>query len=76
MATNLTEVEKKAKELSQQDRARLALSMIESLESKDEGDVLEAWRLEVERRWADIERGSAETKPASTVFEEIRRTLR
>lgn len=76
MSSNLKEVEGKARELSQQDRARLALSLIQSLESQDDGDVSEAWRAEVESRWNDIERGDVTTTPATEAFSEVRRSLR
>jgi len=76
MPVTLAETELQTRELSAEDRARLASSLIESLETGAEENVEEAWRIEVEAGWASIEQGDAETIPASRVFAEIRRTLR
>jgi hypothetical protein len=56
--------------------ARLALALVQYLESTDEGDIEQAWRVEVEARWASIQRGAAETIASSEVVAEIRRALR
>ena len=76
MSITVSEIEKQARELPAEDRARLALVLIQSLEASDEGNIEESWRLEVESRWAAIECGEAQTVPASEVFAESRRTLR
>jgi putative addiction module component (TIGR02574 family) len=76
MPHTLAEIEQQARDLPAQERARLALALIQSLEPTDECDVEEAWRVEVEARWALIERGTAETIAAPEVFAEIRRALR
>ena len=76
MSTALTEIEQKATELAPEERARLALSLIESLEPSDEGDVEELWRIEAERRWAEIESGKARLVPGDEVFAKIRTRLR
>ena len=76
MATNLHEIESQARKLSEPERARLALALIESLDSHDDGDVAEAWRVEVERRWVEIESGTAMTVSASDVFAEARHSLK
>jgi len=47
MSSTLAELEKKAIELSPEDRARFALSLIQSLESAEEGDIEEAWRMNI-----------------------------
>jgi putative addiction module component (TIGR02574 family) len=76
MSTALTEIEQKATELAPEERARLALSLIESLENSDEGDIEELWRIEAERRWAEIETGKARLVPGDEVFAKIRTRLR
>jgi putative addiction module component (TIGR02574 family) len=76
MPHTLAEIEQQARDLPAQERARLALALIQSLEPSDEGNIEEAWRVEVETRWASIERGTAETIAAPEVFAEIRRALR
>jgi putative addiction module component (TIGR02574 family) len=76
MTDTLADLERRARHLSVTDRARLALAMIESLETADEGDVDEAWRVEAEARAAQIDRGEVETIPAGDVFAEVRRSLK
>ncbi len=68
MASTFPEVESQARMLSESERARLALTLIESLDPLDDGDVAEAWRVEIDRRWREIENGTAVTIPASEVF--------
>ena len=58
MPHTLAEIEQQARDLPAQARARLALALIQYLGSADEGDVEEAWRVEVEARWASIQRGT------------------
>ena len=76
MVDTFTDLERRARHLSAEDRAKLALAMIESLEAVDEGDVAEAWRTEAEARSAQIDRGEVETVPAADVFAEARRSLK
>ena len=76
MSTGLAELEQKASRLSAKERARFALSLIESLDSTDEGDIEEAWRLEAERRWSEIETGKARLVPGDEVFAKVRSRLR
>ena len=54
------------------DRAELALYLIQSLDETDE-DVQEAWRDELDRRFAEIESGVAAGEPADQVIAEMRR---
>jgi len=75
MPNTFVEIEQQARALPAEDRARLALVLIQSLEGSDEGSVEEAWRVEIESRWAAIERGEAQTTPASEVLAEVRRAL-
>ena len=76
MPTTLYEIESQARLLSEPERARLALTLIESLENQDDGDIAEDWRVEVERRWSEIESGAAVTVSASKVFAEVRHSLK
>jgi putative addiction module component (TIGR02574 family) len=41
--------------------------LIESLESEIDPDVEEAWRVEIERRLAELDAGTVETAPWETV---------
>jgi len=76
MSETFADLEQRARRLSAEDRARLALALIESLESADEGDVEEAWRAEAERRCAELDRGDVKPIPAAEVFADVRRSLK
>ena len=76
MASTFPEVESQARELSESERARLAPSLIESLDALDDGDVTEEWRVEVDTRWRDIVDGAAVTLPATEAFANARNTLK
>jgi putative addiction module component (TIGR02574 family) len=75
MAANFAQIEQQARALSDDERARLALSLIESLEPADAGDVETAWRAEIEARLAAYDRGEVKAIPGEEVFAEIRRLL-
>ena len=77
MTTQLAELEKKARELSREDRAELALILLESLDiTEDQAAVDESWRIEIERRVAAYERGEVKVIPGEDVFAEARRITR
>ena len=67
MSTHVTELFEKASTLSENERATLAGLLIESLESEFDPDVEEAWRVEIERRLAELDAGTVETVPWETV---------
>ena len=67
MSTHVTELFAKASVLSEKERATLAGLLIESLESEVDPDVDEAWRIEIERRLAELDSGAVETVPWETV---------
>jgi putative addiction module component (TIGR02574 family) len=77
MSDTLADLKEKAAQLSEADRAELALTLIESLDDPAETDVdvEEAWRVEIERRTAQIERGEVHPIPGDEVFERLRRRL-
>jgi putative addiction module component (TIGR02574 family) len=75
MASVLTELKEKAAQLSEAERAELALSLIESLDGPADPDVEEAWRVEIERRSGQIERGEVQLIPGDEVFARLRRRL-
>lgn len=76
LTDTVADLERRARQMSATDRARLALSMIESLEGVEEGDVDEAWRIEAESRGAQIDRDEVGTIPSAAVFAEVRRSLK
>ena len=73
MAASLKELEKQAQALSQEDRARLAEILLESLRDPVAKDIQKAWDLEVTERVAAYDRGEAETHAAEEVLAEARR---
>jgi putative addiction module component (TIGR02574 family) len=75
MSNTLTDLKEKASQLSETERAELALSLIESLDGPADPDVEEAWRIEIERRIGQIERGEVKLIPGEEVFARLRRRL-
>jgi len=75
MSDTLTELKEKASRLSEAERAALALSLIESLDGPPDPGVEEAWRIEIERRVGEIDRGEAHLIPGDEVFARVRRRL-
>ena len=71
MSRDLRDVFREAFELPENDRATLAGLLIESLEPPPDPDVEELWAEEAERRWREIEAGTAQTIP----WEEVRAKL-
>jgi putative addiction module component (TIGR02574 family) len=67
MSTHVTKLFEQASVLTEQERATLAGLLIESLESEIDPDVEEAWRIEIERRVAELDSGTAETVPWEVV---------
>ena len=67
MSTHVTELFEQASVLSEKERATLAGLLIESLESEVDPDVEEAWRIEIERRVAELDAGTATTVPWEVV---------
>lgn len=75
MSAAFTELKKKASELTEHERAELALSLIESLDGPGDPDVEEAWRVEIERRLGQIDRGEVKLLDGDEVFARLRRRL-
>ena len=76
VARNFAEIQRELSELSSEERAKLALALVESLEPEDEGDIAEAWRVEAERRYEQFKRGEVQAIPGDEVFARIRSRLR
>ena len=76
MSTTFEDIKEKAAQLSELERAELALALIESLDGPPDADAEEAWRIEVERRLAQIERGEVQLIPGDEVLERLRHRLR
>ncbi len=75
MSKTLAELKEKAFRLSEVERAELALSLIESLDGPPDEGADKAWRVEIERRMGQIERGEVELIPGEEVFARLRRRL-
>jgi putative addiction module component (TIGR02574 family) len=76
VSVSLDDLKRDAAQLSETERAELALSLIQSLEAwADDSEVEEAWRLEIERRVDEVERGKVELIPGDEVFAELRQRL-
>ena len=75
MRKKFAELKKQASQLSDPERAELALSLIESLDGPADPDVEQAWRLEIERRLGQVERGEVMPIPGDEVFARLRRRL-
>lgn len=72
MSTHLIQLFEQASLLTEKDRATLAGLLIESLESEVvDPDVEEAWRVEIDRRLAELDSGTVQTVP----WEEVRAKL-
>jgi putative addiction module component (TIGR02574 family) len=76
MSAAFEDIKEKAAKLSELERAELALALIESLDGPPDADVEEAWRIEVERRLTQIERGEVQLIPGDEVLERLRHRLR
>jgi putative addiction module component (TIGR02574 family) len=70
------ELEAQAKALSAEERARLAETLLESLQETPISEIEAAWDQEIESRVAAYERGEVKTVSAEEVFAEARRLAR
>ncbi len=71
MAKSARELFEEAMRLDPQERAALMRLLIEALDAETEQGVDEAWRVEIERRMAELDSGSVEAIP----WEEVRERL-
>jgi putative addiction module component (TIGR02574 family) len=76
MSITLQELEKQARSLSAEERARLADLLLESLRDTPLAEIEAAWEREIEGRVAAYERGELKTFSAEDVFAEARRLAR
>jgi putative addiction module component (TIGR02574 family) len=71
MARSAQELFEEAMRLNPEERATLMRLLIENLDGESEEGVEDAWRLEVERRMAELDSGSVQTVP----WEELKARL-
>ena len=72
MKATLDRVTHDALELSPQERAALAHSLILSMDEVVDPDVEQSWNAEIERRVGEIRSGKVEGIPASEVFAKLK----
>jgi len=71
MARSARELFEEAMRLDLQERATLMRLLIDTLDVESEEGVEDAWRVEIERRMAELDSGAVETVP----WEELRARL-
>lgn len=76
MASSLKEIEKQARALAAEERAKLAESLLESLQGPPLSDIENAWAREIEARVAAYDRGETPAYAAEDVFAEARHLSR
>ena len=75
MATSAKIVESEALSLPREDRTRLAVHLLESIEDRPDADpqqVERAWLAEANRRYQAYLRGEEQAIPAEDVYSELR----
>ena len=70
------EIEEQAKSLPRKERARLAESLLESLQQERIAEVEAAWEKEIQERVAAFQRGEGDLIDAKAVLAELRRIAR
>jgi putative addiction module component (TIGR02574 family) len=76
MENEAAELLKRAIQLPPEERAALAESLFESLDTEADPDVEEAWTKEIARRVAEIESGAAKMIPWDEAREQLRARLK
>lgn len=78
MAHSLAEIEDDALRLPPEDRARLAVDLLASLEERVESpqEIEKLWLAEAERRFQELRDGVVQRIPAREVFAQLRAKLR
>lgn len=75
MTTSFKEIEQQARALAAEDRAKLAETLLESLQTPL-SEIETAWSQEIEDRVAAFDRGETQAYAAEDVFAEARRLTR
>jgi putative addiction module component (TIGR02574 family) len=76
MSSSSRNLEDQVKNLPQKDRARLAMSLIESLDPGTDEDSEALWLDEAEKRLKDYGAGKNESRPVNDVIAEIKSGLK
>ena len=75
MSSSTRNIDEQVAGLSQKERARLALKLIESLDPGTDEDAEQLWLDEAERRLAEYDAGRTESRPVDEVISEIKSKL-
>ena len=76
MSSSNRNLEEQVKKLPQKDRARLAMSLIESLDPGTDEDAEALWLDEAEKRLKSYDAGKNQSRPVNDVIAEIRSGLK
>lgn len=76
LAVNLPDLEAEALKLPVNERARLAETLLESLEELSEDDHQRLWTEEAARRDAELDADPSRGRPAESVFRDARARIR
>lgn len=76
MSSVFREIEEQAKSLPPEERARLAESLLESLQQEGVAEVEAAWEQEIQARVASYRRGEEEAIDGETVLAELQQIAR
>ena len=76
MAKTLTEIEREASGLSDQDRARLAQRLLDTLDKGHDEDVEGIWLIKAERRYAAYRKGTIKAVTIEQAFTEAKSRLK
>ena len=76
MSSSTRSLEEQAKKLPQKDRARLALTLIESLDPGTDEDAEALWLDEADKRLKDYDAGKTQSRPVNDVIAEIKSGLK
>ena len=75
MSSDNRNLEEEVKRLPQKERARLALSLIVSLDPGTDEDAEALWLIEAEKRLDTYDRGKTRSRPVNDVIAEIKSSL-
>jgi putative addiction module component (TIGR02574 family) len=73
MSQTYADLEREARQLSAEERARLVDALLDSLRTSPAAEIEAEWAMEIERRITAYERGEAVLVPAEEVFAKARR---
>jgi len=76
MTALLEKIERQAKQLSREDRERLATDLLTGLEREPLSEIDQAWLDVAERRYEELVSGRVKGIPADEAMREIREKLR